>query len=388
MCSRRRPQRPGPKWKREYVQDHKFDFIDMDEFYDRSCVTKLGYAFMYLVVLKSVLVYIADLYSGVSLLVVGQTMENNADVTIPPDVAKWIFLGAILVSYLLLFWDIRKARRIIESRDISWAFTSVIASRYYSIRDYRYFCLFWHINSSRKFIDSIAFFIFFTLKGWKRLLLAEAPRQVINIATLMVLIPKWIHQRNGAVTLDYTALGKTHIQQIMTGTMAFSVVVFAVSFFLVCVATVLYIPLLCHIQGNLKEYCCHKVDKRIAYLLRKQSLKRAKGEYIKTKKEEIEMQAFPKPTLPNLSPYSTMTSASTVMQTSYLSVNSNSKRYSGSSYNSDQLALTAHAQPPSWTPYPYYDDPGPPSATSSHTTYQLYQNYHNDPPHITYSQYY
>lgn len=24
------------------------------------------------------------------------------------------------------------------------------------------------------------------------------------------------------------------------------------------------VPLLCYIQGNLKEYCCHKVDKRCA----------------------------------------------------------------------------------------------------------------------------
>ncbi|ORX58143.1 hypothetical protein DM01DRAFT_1283916, partial [Hesseltinella vesiculosa] len=370
----------GPKWKREYVQEHKFDYLDIDEFYDPSCVTKLCYASMYLALLKSVLVYLADLYSG------GKTKRKMmltmefSDIAIPADVSKWVFLSAILVSYLLLFWDIRKARRIIESHDIPWAFTSVIASRYYSVRDYRYYCLFWKINSSRKSIDSVAFFIFFTLKGWKRLLLAEAPRQVINIVTLMVLIPKWIHQRNGSVTLDYSALGKTRIQQIMTGTMAFSVVVFAISFFLVCVASIMYIPLLCHIQGNLKEYCCHKVDKRISYLLRKQAMKRAKGEHIKTKKEEIEMKSFPKPTLPNLSPYSTMTSLSTsTFQTSY-----GNKRYSGSSYNSDQLALTSHAQPPSWTSY--YDDSGYQSPIRGHNAYPPAYTY-STPPQITYSQY-
>jgi hypothetical protein len=26
-------------------------------------------------------------------------------------------------------------------------------------------------------------------------------------------------------------------------------------------AALLYVPLLCYIQGNLKEYVCHKVDK-------------------------------------------------------------------------------------------------------------------------------
>jgi hypothetical protein len=104
------------------------------------------------------------LFDIVSLLVVGQT-DDNANAAIPPNVSKWIFLGAIIFSFLLLFWDIRKSRAIIASRDISWAFTSVIASRYYSIKDYKYYCLFWKINSSRKFVDSVAFFVFFTLKG-------------------------------------------------------------------------------------------------------------------------------------------------------------------------------------------------------------------------------
>lgn len=100
----------------------------------------------------------------VSLLVIGNS-SINADAEIPPDVAKWIFLGAIMISFILLFWDIRKARIIIESRDISLSFFSAIANRWYSSKDYRYFCLFRKINNSRKSIDSIAFFVFFTLKG-------------------------------------------------------------------------------------------------------------------------------------------------------------------------------------------------------------------------------
>jgi hypothetical protein len=73
---------------------------------------------------------------------------------------------------------------------------------------------------------------------------------------------KWIQLRNGTLQVNNDALGKTLVQQIMTGTMAFSVLMFAFSFIMVCAATLVYIPLLCHIQGNLKEYCCHKVDKR------------------------------------------------------------------------------------------------------------------------------
>ncbi|CAO3695103.1 unnamed protein product [Rhizopus stolonifer] len=250
----------GPKWKREVVKDHKFDYVDINEFYDPSGWARVSYMTMFFVILKGFLVYVADLWTAVSLLVIGNSSEiEGAD--IPPEVSKWIFLGAILVSFILLFWDIRKSRNIIDSGDISYAFTSVIANRWYSVNDFRYFCLFRKINNSRKRIDSVAFFVFFTLKGWKRLLLAEAPRQVINIVTLITIVPHWIQIKNG-VRLQNEILGKTIIQQIMTGTMAFSVLVFAISFISVCVATIIYIPLLCHIQGNLKEYCCHKVDKR------------------------------------------------------------------------------------------------------------------------------
>ena len=44
--------------------------------------------------------------------------------------------------------------------------------------------------------------------------------------------------------------------------MLFTVVIFAISAVCLLVAAVIYVPLLCTIQGNLKEYCCHKVDKR------------------------------------------------------------------------------------------------------------------------------
>lgn len=28
------------------------------------------------------------------------------------------------------------------------------------------------------------------------------------------------------------------------------------------IAAIIYVPLLCHIKGNLKEYVCHKIDKK------------------------------------------------------------------------------------------------------------------------------
>ncbi|KAI8384995.1 uncharacterized protein BYT42DRAFT_564317 [Radiomyces spectabilis] len=294
----------GPKWKREVVQDHKFDFVDLDEFYDPSCRTHIGHLFVYVLAIKSFLVYVADLWSGVSLLVIGH--QDNVDPAIPTEVSKWVFLSAIIISFILLFWDAIKARRIIASRDIAYAFTSVMVNRYYSIKDYQYYCLFTRISRSRKTSDDLAFFIFFTLKGWKRLLLAEAPRQIINVVTLQSLIPQWIELNQGKVTLHNTVLGHSIVQQLMTGTMLFSVIVFAISFILVLAAAVLYIPLLCHIRGNLKEYCCHKVDKRIAEILKQQARRRLErgqkglSPQNRKKAKQLEADVLPEPTLPQL----------------------------------------------------------------------------------------
>lgn len=99
--------------------------------------------------------------------------------------------------------------------------------------------------------------------GWKRLLLAEAPRQVVNAVTLYAIAAKdFSNGLNVSVQSGIDSLGSNDMQRVMTGTMLFSFVVFFISFVMVCIASIMYIPLLCHIRGNLKEYCCHKIDKR------------------------------------------------------------------------------------------------------------------------------
>lgn len=99
-----------------------------------------------------------------------------------------------------LAYEARKAKKIIASRDISFAFTNVMAQNYYSLRmsyhspdtylpltggsgSYDHFCFFCHINDSTKKKDDFAFFIFFTFKGknlypWLPLLSLEPRTQI------------------------------------------------------------------------------------------------------------------------------------------------------------------------------------------------------------------
>ncbi|EHS63835.1 uncharacterized protein PGTG_21874 [Puccinia graminis f. sp. tritici CRL 75-36-700-3] len=305
----------GPQWKREEVPDHKWDFVDVREFHTSGLMSYFQYSFLYVLVIKSVLVYASDIYTMVLLLAsnhwAGSILESSAGrsaMNVPFKVGKWIFFGCIIFSFLLLFWEAKKSRAIIKSRDISYAFTNVMANNYYSMKSYDHFCFFSQINNSKKKKDDFAFFVFFTFKGWKRLLLADAPRQVINGITL------YSFARSVNFTTDISKWYEgSFAKASVLLSMAFTVTIWVGSFLLLVAAALLYVPLLCYIQGNLKEYCCHKVDKRIAELMKRKHRKRlakeaalmrkeAMGDYshLKDKKGQFKAAPLPQPTLPQI----------------------------------------------------------------------------------------
>jgi len=312
----------GPKWKREVVPDHKFDFINTAEFTDNGFMMRLKYLWIYVIVLKSFMVYVSDIFSAITMLtttnwsneIFKQCQTTDGCFFIPFNTGKWLFVGCIIVSFLLLAYESRKSKKIIASRDISYAFTNIMANNYYSLRSYDHFCFFDHIANSTKTSDDFAFFVFFTFKSWKRLLLADAPRQTINALTLYAV---WLVKKdNPGAWWDIPKYfkGNSLSTSALTVTTFFTTVICAGSLLVLVLAGICYIPLLLHIRGNLKEYCCHKVDKRIGVIIKRKQKERrveadrlarkeAKGDYshLKNKKGELVAQPLPQPTLPNLS---------------------------------------------------------------------------------------
>jgi Fungal potassium channel len=183
-----------------------------------------------------------------------------------------------------------------------------MANNWYSINSYNHFCFFCQINNSKKKKDEFAFFIFFTFKGWKRLLVADGPRQTINALTL------YNFARCKQFSTEFSVYTDGNIMTTaLLLTMLFTVLVFAASLILLAIACLMYIPLVFYIRGNLKEYCCHKIDKRISELVqfkKKQRLakqeaimrREAAGDFshLRNKKGEIVGAAIPQPTLPML----------------------------------------------------------------------------------------
>lgn len=102
---------------------------------------------------------------------------------------------------------------------------------------------------------------FLTITGWKRLLLADSPRQAINALTLYAV---WLVKKDNPgnwYDISKYFKGNSLSTSALTVTTFFTVAVCAGSLLFLAVAGICYIPLLLHIRGNLKEYCCHKVDK-------------------------------------------------------------------------------------------------------------------------------
>ncbi|KAF9921989.1 hypothetical protein FBU30_007931 [Linnemannia zychae] len=299
----------GAQWKREIVQDHKFDFINVDDFIDSSCWRQFTYSLVFAAIIRGILVYCSDIFTAANLLansnensfVPPQGVQLQVFGKLPYEVYKWLFSGCILLGFALLGWEIRRARAIIISRDISHAFTSLIASRYYTVRSYPHYCFFAQINNSKKLVDDVAFFCFFTFRNWKRLILADAPRQIIN-ATILY---QTFHKHLDSSFFDWDHIvgqGNNFIyKKISLGAMMFTVFMFALSLIMLISAAIMYIPLVSHIRGNLKEFCCHKIDKRIGELIKKKSRTRAADEAEKAAKDPTLINTK-QPTLPRVEP--------------------------------------------------------------------------------------
>ncbi|KAF8307224.1 hypothetical protein DL93DRAFT_2064949 [Clavulina sp. PMI_390] len=308
----------GSNWKREEVPDHKFDFVDTRDYHTDGFGTRFQYLWLYIILLKSFAVYLSDLFTAITMLSTSQWSNGIFErcqqqgltncVVVNFTVGKWIFVGCIIFGYLLLFYEMHKAQKIIHSRDISYTFTNIMAQNYYSFRSYDHFCFFQQIENSTKKKDDFAFFIFFTFKGWKRLCLSDGPRQAINCLTLYSL---WIVNQQSFSNIASYWSSQTMVTKTLLLSMTFTVTIFLGSLLILIVAAFCYIPLLCYIQGNLKEYCCHKVDKRISELLERKKRQRiqrqaklaqkeARGDFshLKNSKGELVRNPIPQPTLP------------------------------------------------------------------------------------------
>jgi hypothetical protein len=155
---------PPPKWKTEIVPSHKFEFINLADFHSNSISARLRYMWVWTMFFKTILVLCGDVWTCTILIISGSWISEIQPV-IEISVARWIFTGCIVVSFLLLAMDFRKAIKVMKSEDISYAVSNPIVSRLYSLKKYDFFCFIEKIRNSSKLHDKFCFFVFFQLKG-------------------------------------------------------------------------------------------------------------------------------------------------------------------------------------------------------------------------------
>lgn len=255
------------KWARQVGQS-SFDLVDMTQFHSTSFRIIISYIFMYVQIIITLAVYASDIYTAIMLLAFDR-WASSITPYVPFHISRWLFGGCILFSFVLLIYDYIQAYRVWKRYNICLTYTNPICRTIYSIKGFNYFCLFAKITKSKEFTDYVALFVFFTFKGWANLLLAEGPRQVLNALTLYSVL-KIDDDFVGAVT---ALAEKSHIEAVVVSFMAFSLLIWVISMFMFILAMLcscsVWTQVKRHRCHSLEEYCCVRIDKRVAHLVAK-----------------------------------------------------------------------------------------------------------------------
>ena len=320
----------GEREKGPPERKQKWEFINLDDFKNRSCWTVVAYIWLWLMALVSVAVYAVDTFTAVQLLAFDR-WSSQVQPWIPFQYSKWIFAVCILLSWALCLYEWIRAFRVIRRGGVAASYMDPLAASLQSMRSkgWKRFLVFTALTKSKKGTDYVAFFVYFAFQGAIRIILAEAPRQVVNGLTLgslmeTKLINKDTNQDSSAIGrffLNLQALANQNIQQaLILGSMMFTLVIWVFSALCLIAAGVLYLVFLWHYipqrDGRLRIYCRRKIDRRLEKIVehkvqaaiedenRKREKEEKKAELKRQKTGELPPPAPPKlarqPTLPDL----------------------------------------------------------------------------------------
>ncbi|OCL12345.1 hypothetical protein AOQ84DRAFT_437091, partial [Glonium stellatum] len=311
-------------------EEQKWDYITLSDFKSTSCIAPFSYAWLWILVITSIAVYVADAFTAINLLAFNK-WSSQIKPPIPFDIAKWIFAICIILSYVLLALEWLRAIRVIRAGGVAESYLDPLAVILQSIRmgkngqGWRRFLVFAELTTSKKGVDYIALFVYFQFKGALVIVLAEGPRVVVNALTLWtVMKASLIPEGKNAATDGHSSFQQFWInvdllaqqnkeEVVIYFTMLFTLVIWVISALSLIVSVILYILFLWHYipsaDGRLSIYCRRKVDSRLEKIvsvkvkkaLEKQDAKRRKEEQIAMKHGDRPGKAQRVPTLPVLS---------------------------------------------------------------------------------------
>lgn len=252
----------------KYELDHStFDMINITDYRNFKFKTLFWYLYSWFLMFLSVILLAVDIYTCLNILVFKKWGTTNDYTPYNYNVAKWIFTGCIIFQFLLIIYHWIWAIKAIRSKNIAFNFLNQIAKLMYTIYSFDYFCLFNTIDPDNTF-DSFSFLIHEQLDCALQILVADTPRQVINILTLRY------YATDGEKSWDVLANIKhiyTHNPRlsIILSFISLSLVIWSIFFFKFLFAIIIYIPMFFKLKKkgytSFNKYCCVVVNNIVRF---------------------------------------------------------------------------------------------------------------------------
>lgn len=248
-----------------------FDLVDVDRFHNTKAGTVFSYIFMWFLMILSWVWLGTDIYTCLSILVFHHWSSEEYQ-PYKYSIAKWIFTGCIIFQFCLLIYHWIWAIYTYRTRNIALAYVNKIAKLLYSVRSYNYFCLFNKIEQDTYF-DWYCFYCYEELDNALQILIADTPRQVINILTIGHYATEGDNSSNVLENIKRIATTNLNLAIILSF-MCLSIVLWSIFFIKFVWGVLLYLyvkPKLLKLKKyrTLKRYCCKVVNEKVRMLVLK-----------------------------------------------------------------------------------------------------------------------
>ncbi|KAI3405084.2 KCH1 [Candida oxycetoniae] len=246
-----------------------FDVVKVNDFRNYKGSTLWWYFYMWILVILSLALLAVDIYSCLNILVFDKWGTQDYK-PYAYSIAKWIFTGCIIFQFVLLLYHWIWAIHIYRTKNIALVYLNSICKRIYSIKSYNHFCLLNSIEEG-KFFDICCFLTYYELNNAPQILIADAPRQVINILTLKYYATGG--DLNADVLNNIKTIARTNLNlSVILSFMCLSVFIFAIFFFRFSFGILMYVPLKCSLRNEkhktFKTYCSYLVNKSVSRAVR------------------------------------------------------------------------------------------------------------------------
>ncbi|GKT57844.1 pheromone-regulated membrane protein [Colletotrichum tofieldiae] len=263
----------------EQRAEQKWDYINLNDFKSRGCLTPFAYFYLWLMLIISLAVYGVDMFTAVNLLAFDR-WSSEIDPAIDFKISKWIFSISIIASFVNIAFEQFRAMRVMKRGNVAECYLDNIAVRLESVRmgkgqGWKRFLVFAELTKSKKGAEYIALFTYFSFQSWIRVLVCSGPRQVVNALTL-----KSVYDAKLAVheaSVEGSLLGffdkikslatEDYQQALILSGMLFTLVIWVFSALYLIMAVLFYVFFLFHwipkADGGLSGYCERKVTKAL-----------------------------------------------------------------------------------------------------------------------------